>query len=78
MALPGGNKLMIGCSASGGAYASQDSLAGAGLTSGVPASVTFSAKAYRTTTAANGEQTYVRRRHCPLAPTRSASGRGAV
>jgi len=57
MALPGGNGLMVGCGAGGGAYASQDSLAAAGLTPGVPASVTFSAKAYRVTTGANGEQT---------------------
>jgi hypothetical protein len=56
MALAGGSKLMVGCNASGGAYASEDSRADH-LTPGVPTSLTFSAKAYRVTTGSNGEQT---------------------
>ena len=56
MALADGSKLTVGCSTSGGTYASEDSQADH-LTPGVPTSLTFSANAYRVTTGSNGEQT---------------------
>ncbi len=56
MSLADGRKLTVGCSASGGTYASEDSQADH-LTPGVPTSLTFSANAYRVTTGSNGEQT---------------------
>jgi hypothetical protein len=57
VALGGRHEAMLGCTTSGGNYASVDSLTTDQLTPGVPTSVTFSATAYRAAAGVTGDQT---------------------